>query len=72
MRARDSVSIMSAYAACGQCGGADSQNTESPPALGYHVIHVGWKRCMGNVNIVVDVVTTVDLDVLVCSDGIHN
>ena len=41
-------------------------------ALGYHVIHVGWKRCVGNMNVVVDVVATVDLDVLAYSDGIHN
>ena len=41
-------------------------------ALGYHVIHVGGKRCVGNMNVVVDVVATVDLDVLACSDGIHN
>ena len=41
-------------------------------ALGYHMIHVSWKRCMGNMNAVVDVVATVDLDVLACSDGIHN
>ena len=41
-------------------------------ALGYHVIHVGWKRCVGNMNVVVNVIATVDLDVLTCSDGIHN
>ena len=41
-------------------------------ALGSHVIHIGWKRCMGDMNAVVDVVATVDLDVLACSDGIHN
>ena len=41
-------------------------------AFGYHVIHVGWKRCVGNMNTVVDVVATVDLDVLAYSDGIHN
>ena len=41
-------------------------------ALEYHVIRVGWKRCVGNMNVGVDVVATVDLDVLACSDGIHN
>ena len=41
-------------------------------ALGYHVIHIGWKRCVGNMNVIINVIATIDLDVLACSDGIHN